>query len=94
MLTFIETSVSIMTGLMSGLKGCTSPNVYTEVPDGGWGWMVAAAFFFVEVFTYGIIKIFGIFLQDLMRDFNETNSSVSWVISICVFVMAFTGNSV
>ncbi|XP_051744103.1 solute carrier family 16 member 6b [Ctenopharyngodon idella] len=79
-----------MTGLMSGLKGCTSPNVYTEVPDGGWGWMVAAAFFFVEVFTYGIIKIFGIFLQDLMRDFNETNSSVSWVISICVFVMAFT----
>lgn len=83
-----------MTGLMSALKGCTSPNVYTEVPDGGWGWMVAVTFFFVEVFTYGIIKIFGIFLQDLMRDFNETNSRVSWVVSICVFVMAFTGNSV
>lgn len=81
-----------MTGLMSALKGCTSPNVYAEVPDGGWGWMVAVAFFFVEVFTYGIIKIFGIFLQDLMRDFNETNSRVSWVVSICVFVMAFTGN--
>ncbi|KAK7167927.1 hypothetical protein R3I94_002099 [Phoxinus phoxinus] len=79
-----------MTGLMSALKGCTSPNVYTEVPEGGWGWMVAVTFFFVEVFTYGIIKIFGIFLQDLMRDFNETNSRVSWVVSICVFVMAFT----
>ncbi|XP_016134597.1 solute carrier family 16 member 6b [Sinocyclocheilus grahami] len=79
-----------MTGIMSALKGCTSPNVYDEVPDGGWGWMVAAAFFFVEVFTYGIIKIFGIFLQDLMTDFNETNSRVSWVVSICVFVMAFT----
>ncbi|XP_067274819.1 solute carrier family 16 member 6b [Pseudorasbora parva] len=79
-----------MTGLISALQGCTSPNVYYEVPDGGWGWMVAVAFFFVEVFTYGIIKIFGIFLQDLMRDFNETNSRVSWVVSICVFVMAFT----
>ncbi|KTF73343.1 hypothetical protein cypCar_00026632 [Cyprinus carpio] len=79
-----------MTGIMSALKGCTSPNVYDEVPDGGWGWLVAAAFFFVEVFTYGIIKIFGIFLQDLMTDFNETNSRVSWVVSICVFVMAFT----
>lgn len=79
-----------MTGIMSALKACTRPNVYDEVPDGGWGWMVAAAFFFVEVFTYGIIKIFGIFLQDLMTDFNETNSRVSWVVSICVFVMAFT----
>ncbi|XP_052406353.1 monocarboxylate transporter 7 [Carassius gibelio] len=79
-----------MTGIMSALKGCTSPNVYDEVPDGGWGWLVAVAFFFVEVFTYGIIKIFGIFLVDLMTDFNETNSRVSWVVSICVFVMAFT----
>ncbi|XP_030646619.1 solute carrier family 16 member 6b [Chanos chanos] len=75
---------------MSIMKGCTEPNVYTEVPDGGWGWVVAAAFFFVEVFTYGIIKIFGIFLQDLMHDFGETNSRVSWIISICVFVMTFT----
>ncbi|KAA0705566.1 Monocarboxylate transporter 7 [Triplophysa tibetana] len=79
-----------MTGLMSALKGCTRPNVYEEVPDGGWGWVVAGAFFFVEVFTYGIIKIFGIFLQDLMTCFGETNSRVSWVVSICVFVMAFT----
>lgn len=75
---------------MSSLKGCMSPNVYSEVPDGGWGWMVAAAFFFVEVFTYGIIKTFGIFLQDLMTEFHETNSRVSWAVSICVFVMAFT----
>lgn len=66
--------------------------MYAEVPDGGWGWVVAVAFFFVEVFTYGIIKIFGIFLQDLMTCFGETNSSVSWAVSICVFVMAFTGN--
>lgn len=83
-----------MTGLMSALKGCTMPNVYAKVPDGGWGWVVAVAFFFVEVFTYGIIKIFGIFLQDLMNCFGETNSRVSWAVSICVFVMAFTGNSV
>ncbi|XP_051572622.1 solute carrier family 16 member 6b [Myxocyprinus asiaticus] len=79
-----------MKGLMSTIKGCTRPNVYAEVPDGGWGWVVAAAFFFVEVFTYGIIKIFGIFLQDLMSCFGESNSRVSWAISICVFVMAFT----
>ncbi|XP_026870539.2 solute carrier family 16 member 6b isoform X1 [Electrophorus electricus] len=79
-----------MRGLVSTLRACAMPNVYAQVPDGGWGWTVALAFFFVEVFTYGIIKIFGIFLQDLTSHFAETNSRVSWVISICVFVMTFT----
>lgn len=69
------------------------PNVYPEAPDGGWGWVVAVAFFLVEVFTYGTIKSFGIFLQDLMEEFGETNSRVSWIVSICVFVMTFTGES-
>ncbi|XP_061765108.1 monocarboxylate transporter 7-like [Nerophis ophidion] len=67
------------------------PKEYTEVPDGGWGWVVAVAFFLVEVFTYGTIKSFGIFLQDLMEEFRESNSRVSWIVSICVFVMTFNG---
>ncbi|NXE48810.1 MOT7 protein, partial [Casuarius casuarius] len=69
---------------------CTGPNVYTKVPDGGWGWTVAFAFFFVEALTYGIIKSFGVFFNDLMESFDETNSRISWIISICVFVQAFT----
>ncbi|KAK7919802.1 hypothetical protein WMY93_011086 [Mugilogobius chulae] len=67
------------------------PNVYPAAPDGGWGWVVALAFFVVEIFTYGTIKSFGIFLQDLMEEFGETNSRVSWIVSICVFVMTFNG---
>ncbi|XP_031595498.1 monocarboxylate transporter 7 [Oreochromis aureus] len=72
-----------------GLSGFLGPNVYSEVPDGGWGWVVAVAFFLVEVFTYGTIKSFGIFLQNLIDEFGETNSRVSWIVSISVFVMAF-----
>lgn len=75
------------------LKGCLGSKVYSEVPDGGWGWIVAVAFFLVEMFTYGVIKSFGIFLKDLMSDFEESNSRVSWIISICVFVMTFTGKN-
>ncbi|XP_038592346.1 monocarboxylate transporter 7-like [Micropterus salmoides] len=76
-----------------GAKGTCflGPNVYPEAPDGGWGWVVAGAFFLVEVFTYGTIKSFGIFLQDLMEEFGETNSRVSWIVSICLFVMTFSG---
>uniref|UniRef100_A0A673V1V1 Solute carrier family 16 member 6 n=1 Tax=Suricata suricatta TaxID=37032 RepID=A0A673V1V1_SURSU len=70
---------------------CSRANVYTQVPDGGWGWVVAVSFFFVEVFTYGIIKSFGVFFNDLMDSFNESNSRISWIISICVFVLTFTG---
>ncbi|XP_070596394.1 monocarboxylate transporter 7 isoform X3 [Erythrolamprus reginae] len=69
---------------------CITPNVYTKVPDGGWGWVVAFAFFFVEALTYGIIKSFGVFFTDLMECFNESNSRISWIISICVFVLTFT----
>ncbi|XP_061561482.1 monocarboxylate transporter 7-like [Phycodurus eques] len=67
------------------------PNIYSAPPDGGWGWVVAVAFFLVEVFTYGTIKSFGIFLQELMEEFGESNSRVSWIVSISVFVMTFNG---
>ncbi|XP_077406166.1 monocarboxylate transporter 7-like [Vanacampus margaritifer] len=79
--------------VLFGLKtpNFLGPNVYAEPPDGGWGWVVAVAFFVVEVFTYGTIKIFGIFLQELMEEFGESNSRVSWIVSICVFVMTFNG---
>lgn len=80
-----------MMGPMPTLRSCMKPNVYPQAPDGGWGWVVAVAFFFVEVFTYGIIKIFGIFLEDLTSHFGETNSRVSWIVSICVFFMFLTG---
>lgn len=80
-----------MRGSKSG--SCTGPCVYPAVPDGGWGWAVALAFFLVEVCTYGTIKSLGVFLQDLMEEFGESNSRVSWVISICVFVLTFTGQS-
>ncbi|XP_070707775.1 monocarboxylate transporter 7-like [Pempheris klunzingeri] len=78
---------------LCGVKGIRflGPNFYPEAPNGGWGWVVAVAFFFVEVFTYGTIKSFGIFLQVLMKEFGETNSRVSWIVSICVFVMTFNG---
>uniref|UniRef100_A0A4W5K3R5 Monocarboxylate transporter 7 n=1 Tax=Hucho hucho TaxID=62062 RepID=A0A4W5K3R5_9TELE len=83
-------SAPTMTVWGSRVKRYMGPNVYTAPPDGGWGWVVAVSFFLVEVFTYGVIKSLGIFLQDLMGEFGESNSRVSWIISICVFTMSFT----
>lgn len=72
-------------------RQCLGPNVYPEVPEGGWGWAVALAFFVVEICTYGILKSLGVFLQDLMEEFGESNSRVSWVISISAFIFTVTG---
>ena len=79
--------------LISSVKGCMGPNVYPDVPNGGWGWVVAVAFFFVEVFTYGFIRSFGIFREEIMAEFNESSNRVMWVIPICVFTMGFTGET-
>lgn len=49
-------------------------------------------FFFIEVFTYGIIKSLDVFFNDLMNSIDESNSKISWIILICVFVLAFTPN--
>ncbi|KAI3359445.1 hypothetical protein L3Q82_002943 [Scortum barcoo] len=81
---------SAITMRLPNSQYCLGPNVYPEVPDGGWGWIVAVAFFLVEVCTYGTLKSLGVFLQDLMEEFEESNSRVSWVISICVFIFTFT----
>lgn len=78
---------------MPNSQHCLGPNVYPEVPDGGWGWAVAAAFFVVEVCTYGTLKSLGVFLEDLIDEYGESNSRVSWIISICVFIFTFTGQS-
>lgn len=72
------------------MEGCLGAKVYEAVPEGGWGWLVALAFFMVEVCTYGTLKSLGVFLHDLMKDFGESNSRVSWVISICIFIFTFT----
>ncbi|CAH2221712.1 monocarboxylate transporter 7 [Pelobates cultripes] len=75
---------------MIAIKKFMRPNVYTKVPDGGWGWVIAVAFFFVEAFTYGIVNTFGVFFDELKDYFHESNDKVSWIFSICAFVFTVT----
>lgn len=50
-----------------------------EPPDGGWGWIVVVAAFFVHMVTEGVIVSFGIFIEDLVHEFQESMSATSWV---------------
>ncbi|TGZ56260.1 hypothetical protein CRM22_010187 [Opisthorchis felineus] len=50
-----------------------------EAPDGGWGWVIVFAAFMVHMITEGVIVSFGIFIEDLAEEFEESMSATSWV---------------
>jgi hypothetical protein len=58
-------------------------STFTVVPpDGGWGWVIAAASFFCNIVVDGIIFSFGMFLRDIAQAFGESKAKVSIVGSL------------
>lgn len=53
-----------------------------EPPNGGYGWIVVIASFFVHVFVLGNIYSFGVLFPVYMKAFNASQGSVAWVGSI------------
>lgn len=50
-----------------------------EPPDGGWGWIIVFATFFIQMIDDGVAVSFGIFLDDLAEEFGTSLSVTSWV---------------
>ena len=51
-------------------------------PDGGWGWIVVLASFLCNLVVDGIIFSFGLFLQDLVKSFNQNKGTIAWIGSL------------
>ncbi|XP_067879619.1 monocarboxylate transporter 13-like [Heterodontus francisci] len=64
--------------------------VYSEPPDGGWGWIVVLAGFLKSCLVFGIIRSFGVFIIQFIQYYEESSSRVSWIISISVAIQQFT----
>lgn len=64
---------------------------HIEIPDGGYGWVVVAAVFFVHIFVLGNIYSYGVFLPVYIEEFHASQSSVSWIGSIGASLMAGIG---
>lgn len=50
-----------------------------SAPDGGWGWVIVAAAFVTSLIVDGIIFSFGILLPELLNEFSEGKSTISWI---------------
>ncbi|XP_078389887.1 monocarboxylate transporter 13-like [Cetorhinus maximus] len=63
--------------------------VISEVPDGGWGWMIVLAGFLNNCLLVGITRSFGVFFIQFTQYFRETSSHVSWITSIAMAMQQF-----
>jgi len=52
-------------------------------PDGGWGWIIVAASFVVNLIVDGICYTFGIIKTDLVHHFDSSSSTTAWAGSLC-----------
>ncbi|CAH1135667.1 unnamed protein product [Ceutorhynchus assimilis] len=48
-------------------------------PDGGWGWMVVGASFFVNLIADGITFSFGVIFVEFLNYFGENRGTTAWV---------------
>lgn len=62
-------------------------------PDGGWGWMVVLASFFIHVIADGIVYSFGIFYIEFLHYFKGGKGETAWVGSLVPGVTLTVGKS-
>jgi len=49
-----------------------------EPPDGGWGWVVAFASFWVNGTVFGMLNTFGILLPALIKEFGAEDDNINF----------------
>ncbi|XP_014259196.1 monocarboxylate transporter 5-like [Cimex lectularius] len=62
-----------------------------RAPDGGWGWVVVAASFFVNLIADGITFSFGVIFVEFLRYFEEGKSKTAWIGSLFMAIPLLSG---
>lgn len=60
-------------------------------PDGGWGWVVVAASFMVNLIGDGITFSFGVIFVEFLRHFEEGKSKTAWIGSLFMAMPLLSG---
>ena len=60
----------------------SSPHSPQGGTDGGWGWLVVTASFFISLVVDGVGFSLGVFFSSLYREFAASKQQVSWVASV------------
>ena len=75
-----ETSSVSMTSVNS--SSSTNTNYSVVAPDGGYGWVVVAASFFVNMIADGVTFSFGIMFEQFQDEFGSSSAATAGVVSM------------
>ena len=78
-----------MTSVTSGSS--TNTNYSVVAPDGGYGWVVVAASFFVNMIADGVTFSFGIMFEQFQDEFGSSSAATAGVVSMFHAVPLMTG---
>lgn len=86
-------SASISTSSSSSSEDNSSLAQFSEArpPDGGWGWVVVAASFFVNLIADGITFSFGVIYVEFLNYFEEGKSKTAWIGSLFMAMPLLSG---
>lgn len=63
----------------------------SKIPDGGWGWMVVLAAFFINMAGDGIAFSFGLLYIEFLNEFGASKSKTAWIGSLFMAVPLLLG---
>ena len=69
----------------------TNTNLSSVAPDGGYGWIVVAASFFVNMIADGVTFSFGIMFEEFQDEFESSSAVTAGVVSMFHAVPLMTG---
>ncbi|KAK2588248.1 hypothetical protein KPH14_004278 [Odynerus spinipes] len=86
-------SPSISTSTTSSSEDNSTLDQFCEArpPDGGWGWVVVAASFMVNLIADGITFSFGVIYVEFLNYFGEGKSKTAWIGSLFMAMPLLSG---
>lgn len=84
-------SPSISTSTSSSSSEESTELTEARPPDGGWGWVVVAASFMVNLIADGITFSFGVIFHEFLEYFGETKATTSWIGSLFMAMPLLSG---
>ena len=63
---------------MSNNRVATTPRT-TTAPDGGYGWVIVVATFFIQAIFGGFVYSFGLYFLTFLEVFGEDRAYTAWI---------------
>lgn len=78
-------------GLSDADSICSNELEKTEIPDGGWGWVVVLSSFIISMIADGISFSFGLLYIEFLEEFEASKSTTAWIGSLFIAVPLLSG---